>query len=206
MSVPLWSVILASLATAVIFGLLLVVFARSEKEITQRVAHLYTISDPQFLRSMGVLLGPALVTGNRVETLLNGNQIFPAMLNAIRSAEKTITFETYIYWSGNIGKTFVDTLSEKVQQGVRIHVLLDWVGSQKMEESSIQKMRGAGAEVEKYHPLKWCTWRRLNNRTRSPVCRAANSRLPGGYGACKADNLAGMEKSLLEGKSPGIRP
>ena len=169
MSVPLWSVILASLATAVIFGLLLVIFARSEKEITQRVGHLYAISDPQFLRSMGVLLGPALVTGNRVETLLNGNQIFPAMLNAIRSAEKTITFETYIYWSGNIGKTFVDTLSEKARQGVKIHVLLDWVGSQKMEESSIQKMRDAGVEVEKYHPLKWYTWRRLNNRTHRKI-------------------------------------
>lgn len=169
MSVPLWSVILASLATAVIFGLLLVIFARSEKEITQRVGHLYAISDPQFLRSMGVLLGPALVTGNRVETLLNGNQIFPAMLNAIRSAEKTITFETYIYWSGNIGRTFVDTLSEKARQGVKIHVLLDWVGSQKMEESSIQKMRDAGVEVEKYHPLKWYTWRRLNNRTHRKI-------------------------------------
>lgn len=169
MSIPLWGVIFACVATAVIFGLILVIFGRSEKEITHRVAHLYAISDPQFLRSMGVLLGPALVTGNRVETLLNGNQIFPAMLNAIRAAEKTITFETYIYWSGNIGREFVDTLSEKARQGVRIHVLLDWVGSQKMKESSIQKMRDAGVEIEKYHPLKWYTWRRLNNRTHRKI-------------------------------------
>src|SRR5687768_13707570 len=98
MSVPLWIVLFASLATAVLFGLILVIFARSEKEITQRVEHLYAVSDPQFLRSMGVLLGPALVSGNRIDTLLNGNQIFPAMLAAIRTAEKTITFETYIYW------------------------------------------------------------------------------------------------------------
>ncbi len=88
---------------------------------------------------MGVLLGPALVSGNRIETLLNGNEIFPAMLKAIREAEKTITFETYIYWSGVIGKEFVDTLSEKARQGVRIHVLLDWVGSEKMEESAIRQ-------------------------------------------------------------------
>jgi cardiolipin synthase A/B len=169
MNVPLWSVILVSVVTAVIFGLILVIFGRNEKEITHRVSHLYPVSDPQFLRSMGVLLGPALVRGNRVETLLNGNEIFPAMLKAIREAEKTITFETYIYWSGAIGRKFAETLSEKARQGVRVHVLLDWVGSEKMEEASIQTMRDAGVEIEKYHPPTWRTWRRINNRTHRKI-------------------------------------
>ena len=169
MSSPLWSAILASVVTAVVFGLVLVLFGRNEKEITRRVTHLYPISDPQFLRTMGVLLGPALVSGNRIETLLNGNEIFPAMLKAIRDAEKTITFETYIYWSGVIGKEFVDALSKKAQQGVKIHVLLDWVGSEKMEESSIETMRDAGVEIEKYHAPNWRTWRRLNNRTHRKI-------------------------------------
>lgn len=169
MDLPLWSIILVSVATAVIFGLILIIFGRSEKEITQRVAHQYTICDPQFLRVMSVLLGPALVMGNRIETLLNGDEIFPAMLKAIRGAEKTITFETYIYWSGTIGKEFVDALSEKSRQGVRIHVLLDWVGSEKMEESSIQQMRDAGVEIEKYHPPTWRNWRKMNNRTHRKI-------------------------------------
>jgi cardiolipin synthase len=169
MNVPLWSVILVSVVTAVIFGLILVIFGRNEKEITHRVSHLYPVSDPQFLRSMGVLLGPALVRGNRVETLLNGNEIFPAMLKVIREAEKTITFETYIYWSGAIGRKFAETLSEKARQGVRVHVLLDWVGSEKMEEASIQTMRDAGVEIEKYHPPTWRTWRRINNRTHRKI-------------------------------------
>ena len=169
MNVPLWSVILVSVVTAVIFGLILVIFGRNEKEITHRVSHLYPVSDPQFLRSMGVLLGPALVRGNRVETLLNGSEIFPAMLKAIREAEKTITFETYIYWSGAIGRKFAETLSEKARQGVRVHVLLDWVGSEKMEEAYIQTMRDAGIEIEKYHPPTWRTWRRINNRTHRKI-------------------------------------
>ena len=38
-----------------------------------------------------------------VATLLNGDQIFPAMLEAIESAQRSITFETYIYWAGEIG-------------------------------------------------------------------------------------------------------
>ena len=169
MSVPLWSVVLASIATVFIFGLVLVIFARSEKEITQRVGHLYSITDPQFLRSMNGLLGPTLVSGNRIETLLNGDEIFPAMLKAIRAAEKTLAFETFIYWSGNIGQEFVDTLSEKARQEVRIHVLLDWFGSLKMDESWVRKMRDAGVEVEKYHPFKWHNWRKLNNRTHRKI-------------------------------------
>jgi len=53
---------------------------------------------------MSHLLGPPVVPGNQVKELINGDEIFPPMLAAIRAAEKTITFETYIYWSGEIGK------------------------------------------------------------------------------------------------------
>jgi cardiolipin synthase len=114
---------------------------------------------------MGVLLGPALVDGNRVETLLNGEQIFPSMLQAIRSAKKTITFETYIYWSGEVGKAFAEALSDRAKNGVKVHVLVDWVGSQKMDEQAIEAMRRAGVEFEKYHKPKWYTIDRMNNRT-----------------------------------------
>lgn len=51
-----------------------------------------------------MLLGPAFLSGNHIEVLRNGNQIFSSMLAAIRSAQKCITFETYIYWSGDIGR------------------------------------------------------------------------------------------------------
>lgn len=60
------------------------------------------------------------------------------MLKGIREAQKTITFETYIYWSGTVGRKFVETLSEKARQGVKVHVLLDWVGSEKIEEALLQ--------------------------------------------------------------------
>ena len=136
-----------------------------EKQITYRIEHRYDIADPQFARSMGVLLGPTLTEGNRVETLLNGDQIFRSMLDAIRSASKTITFETYIYWSGDIGDAFAKALAERARSGVKVHVLLDWVGSQKMDEASLEAMRRAGVEVERYHPVKWYTLGKLNHRT-----------------------------------------
>ena len=91
---------------------------------------------PQFPRSMEGLLPPAIVGGNRVTALINGDQIFPAMLDAIRAARQTITFETFIYWSGDIGREFADALIERARAGVKVHVLLDWLGSKKMDADS----------------------------------------------------------------------
>jgi len=140
-------------------------FSDSEKQIRQKIEHGYGVDDPQFARAMGVLLGPSLTSGNRVETLLNGDQIFPAMLSAIRGARKTITFETYIYWSGDTGKQFADALSERARAGVKVHILVDWVGSQKMEQPLLDEMEKAGIQIRKYHALQWYSLDRLNNRT-----------------------------------------
>ncbi|MDP3619929.1 MAG: cardiolipin synthase, partial [Ramlibacter sp.] len=126
---------------------------------------LYSVDDPQFLRSMGIMMGPAIVDGNKATELLNGDQIFPSMLEAIRSARKTVLFETYIYWSGDIGHEFADALADRARNGVKVHVLLDWIGSAKAEASIIDKMKNAGVEVEKFHPLRWYNLARMNNRT-----------------------------------------
>jgi cardiolipin synthase len=139
--------------------------AGGEKKIEQQLPNLYESDDAEFRRSLSSLLGPPLVKGNKVDTLLNGDQIFPAMLAAIRSATTTITFETYIYWSGTIGQEFVDALAERAAAGVRVHVLLDWVGSVKMEDSLLQAMERGGVEVRRFHEPHWSNWDKFNNRT-----------------------------------------
>ncbi|MEC5387896.1 cardiolipin synthase [Uliginosibacterium sp. H3] len=140
-------------------------FMIGEQHIAHDVAHLYGVNDPQFMQSMGVLLGPAILEGNHAEQLENGKEIFPAMLKAIHGARKTISFETYIYWSGEIGQAFAQALAERARAGVKTHVLLDWVGSAKMDESLLSAMRDAGVEVERYHKPSWYTLTRMNNRT-----------------------------------------
>src|ERR1041385_7070647 len=80
--------------------------ASSEKHVREDLKRQYSVDDPQFQQSIGHLLGPGPVDGNRVKALRNGDQIFPAMLDAIAAAKKTIDFETYIYWSGDIGRKF----------------------------------------------------------------------------------------------------
>ena len=158
--------VIAATFLLTLIGVLIVVnFTSGEEEVTRKIPRLYSSHDPQFRRAMGSLLGPPLVGGNRAQELLNGEQIFPAMLAAIRSAEQSITFETYIYWSGDIGREFADALAERAKAGVKVHVLLDWLGSAKIDESFLDEMRAAGVEIRKFHKPNWYNLARLNNRT-----------------------------------------
>jgi len=162
---PAWLVVcLTALAT---FLIVMIVrqFIAPEKAVEHELEHLYGIDDEQFLRSVGNLLPPAIVDGNRVTPLVNGDQIFPAMLRAIRAATTTIAFETFIYWSGRIGREFAEALVERSRAGVKVHVLLDWLGSKKMDQRLLREMEDAGVDVERYHPLRWYNVSRVNNRT-----------------------------------------
>ena len=158
------TVLLTALATGALV-LLALNFTAGEKKVQQQLPRLYSTASPDFERALGSLLGPGIVGGNGVTELLNGDQIFPPMLAAIQGAKKSITFETYIYWSGDIGKQFADALSERARAGVRVHVLLDWVGSAKMDESYLTEMQQAGVQIEKFHKPHWYNLARLNNRT-----------------------------------------
>lgn len=100
-------------------------------------------------------MGPAFLDGNEVKVLINGDRIFSEMIDAIHQSKQTITFETFIYWGDSIGKEFADALIERTQAGVRVHVLLDWLGSIKMEKKQLDKMIVAGVKIQRYHKPHW---------------------------------------------------
>lgn len=120
---------------------------------------------PEFHRFSEGLTGTPVRGGNQIQVLRNGNEIFPAMLEAIRSAEKTIAFETYLYWKGKIGEEFADALSERALAGVQVSCLLDGVGAAKVDLSLIDDMDQAGVHVAWFRPPRWYTLQKLNNRT-----------------------------------------
>lgn len=163
------AVIIATVVVTVIAVLVVTNLTAGAKRVKQKIAHLYSVDDPQFERTMGVLLGPAILGGNRFSVLLNGDEIFPAMLDGIRGAQRTITFETYIYWSGDIGKAFADALAERARAGVKVHVMLDWVGSSKMDPAMLKVMEDAGVQIRRYHQPKWYDLDKLNNRTHRKI-------------------------------------
>lgn len=158
----LWTGLVAT-AGAVAF-LLVSNFIGGETKIQRRIERHYQLADPRFMHQLGVLLGPPLLAGTRVR-VLNGDEIFPPMLAAIRGARISITFETYIYWSGDIGAEFAQALAGRARQGVRVHVLLDWVGSVKMDTNLIETMTRAGVQVRRFHPPHWSHLGRMNHRT-----------------------------------------
>ena len=160
--------IIAGVVGALIAGVAVVVFMNfvtAEKEIQTSLEHHYGVSDPQFRRELGTLLGPAIIDGNSVQSLQNGDEIFPAMLAAIRSARHSVTFETYIYWSGTIGKEFSEALAERARAGVPVQVTIDWAGSVRLDQALVDEMTAAGVEVKLYRPLRWYNLGRFNNRT-----------------------------------------
>ena len=163
-----YSPVVVSLVTFALTALIVFVtlnFSSGEKRPDQHLPRLYNVKDPQFKRVMSALLGPAIVGGNKIDELINGDQIFPAMLDAVKGAKSTINFETYIYWSGDIGQAFANALAERAKAGVKVNVLIDWVGSAKMEDDLLDVMRTSGVEIHKFHKPHWYTLAKLNNRT-----------------------------------------
>jgi cardiolipin synthase A/B len=160
--------ILTFLGTALAV-LLIANLSLGDKVIDRQVASHYSVEHPQFRRTMNVLLGPQLLPGNQVEPLLNGDEIFPEMLKAIRGARRTITFESYVYWSGEIGAKFSEALAERARAGVRVHLLFDAVGGGKIDKRHVRRMEDAGVEVRKFNPLRWHSIARMNNRTHRKI-------------------------------------
>jgi cardiolipin synthase len=158
------AIIIATLLLTCLVIALAANLATTEKRLLYRPRRLYTSGDADFRRALGILLGPPLVPGNRITTLVNGEQIYPAMLNAIRTAQTNITFETFVFRDG-VGATFVEELANAARRGVQVHMLLDWLGSRTMDQNLLAAARAAGCELHVYHPPSWYHLGRLNNRT-----------------------------------------
>jgi len=135
------------------------------KQPRQEIVPLYSTHSAEFRQAAGSLLGPNFIPGNNITTLVNGNQIFPAMLGAIQSAKCSINFETYTFWDGEIARRFTEALAERAQAGVKVNAILDAQGTQKMGRQNLERLRDAGVEVAKYHSGLWPDPRRYNNRT-----------------------------------------
>ncbi|MDH3624928.1 MAG: phospholipase D-like domain-containing protein [Myxococcales bacterium] len=98
-----------------------------------------------------------LVSGNRVTLLHDGEQAFPAMLEAIEAAKREILLEMYWFGSDKVGREFADALSSRAKAGVRVRVIYDAVGSIQSDGRMFARMRAAGCEVEQYNPI--APWR-----------------------------------------------
>ena len=109
----------------------------------------------QLRRRLEALLGIPATEGNDLTLLRNGDRIFPAMLEAIRGAERSIDFLTFVYWKGDIAAEFARALAERARSGVRVRVLLDAVGGRLIETDLIDHMADCGVVVEWFRRPLW---------------------------------------------------
>jgi cardiolipin synthase len=93
------------------------------------------------------LAGRLLLSGNRVEALVNGDEAFPAMLAAIDRAERSVALLSYIFEPDRAGQKFFDALVGAVRRGVEVRVLVDGVGARYGGRSIVPSLRAAGVPV-----------------------------------------------------------
>jgi cardiolipin synthase A/B len=122
------------------------------------------VREASFLRAAEALTGAPVSHGNDADLLINGDEIFPAYLAAIREAEETVNLTTYAYWRGDIATEVADSLCEKAGAGVECNVILDAVGAAQMDRKLVHKMRDAGVSVCFFRPPKPYAVRRLQYR------------------------------------------
>jgi cardiolipin synthase A/B len=123
------------------------------------------VGGPEFLRAAEALTGAPISHGNEAELLLNGDRIFPAMLETIAAAERTLNIETYVYWRGEIAGELAEAVAARARDGVACNLMLDALGAAKMERRWVRLMSEAGVRVILFRPPKPYAIRRVANRT-----------------------------------------
>lgn len=115
-------------------------------------------------RRLERLIGVAATEGNSLVPLRNGDEIFPAMLGAIRSARHTIDMMTFVYWRGQIARDFAAALADRPRAGVRVRLLLDGFGAKEIEQRLLDLMDEAGVQVAWFRKPAWLSPFKQNHR------------------------------------------
>jgi cardiolipin synthase len=184
-----WSWWAIALVLCVVFaGYFWMTSARLLKEPI-RIA--YGPTDAHFASAMGPLTGAEFSDGNSVRVLVNGDEFFPVMLDAIAAAKQTINLESYIWESGYISNKFIAALTERARAGVKVHVLVDGMGSLKFQRSDRERMRAAGVELFVYGREHWYEIKpNINHRTHRKLL-IVDGRIGFTGGMCVADAWLG---------------
>ena len=126
------------------------------------------------------------------------------MIDAIRSATRSVNLECYIFEDGAIGKLFVDALCERLRAGVVVTVVLDAIGSSGWSADALATLRDAGGRIEYYRSIKWYSLHRLNNRTHREIL-VVDGRLAFVGGAGVADRWGYATRPASVARYDGVR-
>jgi cardiolipin synthase A/B len=177
----------------VLWVLLAIVFRSADaadKIIETPIEVGYSVHDSAFRETISHYLRDPLVGGNKVTELINGVEIFPSMFEAIRGASNSITFENFIWRSGELSDLFIEALCERARAGVKVHCIIDGLGAFKFKRADRKKLREAGIQLEIFNQVyPWNFWQ-WNHRTHRKLL-VVDGRIGFTGGVCIADEWLG---------------
>jgi cardiolipin synthase A/B len=153
-----------SIAGGVFLAWLVLVFLFTPG-INYHLSQRTSLHSHEFLYTIQSTCQAALHRGNRVTILTDGEAFYPAMLEAIRGATRSINMECYIFQSGRMADQFIDALSERARNGVNVTIVVDAIGSFNLWGRPVERLRAAGCRISSYQAIRWYSLHRINNRT-----------------------------------------
>src|SRR5687768_2816110 len=154
------------LVTAAVVAIFLML---AQDQVTLKLRSAVGAAEPRHANYVGGLLGVQLTRGNQFTVLTNGDQIFPAMLDAIRNAKRRVSFETYIYKKGQMGEEFTRAFEDAAKRGVRVNLVIDAVGGNGMEDEHVTRLEQAGCRLARFNTPTWYSLEELNYRTHRKI-------------------------------------
>src|SRR5688572_4656060 len=133
--------------------------------ISYHLSRRTSVHADDFLYTIQSTCQAALHHGNKVEILTNGAQFYPAMIEAIRAATRSVNLECYIFQPGRVADEFIDALSDRARKGVNVTIVVDAIGSFSLWGRPVQRLRKAGCRIASYQRFHWYRLARINNRT-----------------------------------------
>lgn len=118
-----------------------------------------------YVHELQAMTGARITHANSIEPIPNGNNFYEAELDAIHKAQSTINFEVYIFQRGDTSRQVLEALTERARAGVQVRMTVDAMGSFSTPKRYFKQLQEAGGKMEFYHPLRWNTWMKSNNRT-----------------------------------------
>lgn len=143
--------------------------AIAQDQETLKLRSSVAAGDPRAPEYLAVLVGADVTRGNTYDVLTNGDQIFPAMLEAIDRAERRISFETYVYEAGNVADAFTSALQNAARRGVEVCVVVDLIGSAGMSDAQVDRLRDAGVRLVTINTPHWYELEEMNYRTHRKI-------------------------------------
>ena len=159
-----WKKLLGLFLLAV-FALIIAFLLPQTKSPKYGLAHEVSIDSPDFISTLGGATGAPTTHGNKIDIFPNGARFYPAMLEAVRSAQHSVTLEMYMFEDGEVAQQFAEAMVAKAREGVEVKLLLDSVGSSGHNEDVLKRMEEGGCKVAWYHPIKLLLLNRFDNRT-----------------------------------------